>query len=97
MQSTPYRILSEPEPIGKTLVNYYCKKPLSDHTTKYHTESKDVTVNGQYSSTNIDSIIVGTGQSSVLGRTIAKSLGIKVTTDAELDYSLKYKNQSLKF
>ena len=96
MQSTPYRILSEPEPIGKTLVNCYVK-PQSGHTTKYHTESKDVTVNGQYSSTNIDSIIVGTGQSSVLGRTIAKSLGIKVTTDAELDYSLKYKNQSLKF
>ena len=87
MQSTPYRILSEPEPIGKTLVNCYVK-PQSGHTT--NTQSKDVTANGQYSSTNIDSIIVGTGQSSVLGRTIAKSLGLKVTTDAELDYSLKY-------
>jgi hypothetical protein len=89
MQSTPYRILSEPEPIGKTLVQYYVK-PQSGHTTKYHTESKDVTANGQYYSTNIDSIIVGTGQSSVLGRTIAKSLGFKVVTDAELDCSLKY-------
>ena len=89
MQSTPYRILTVPEPLKKTLVNCFVK-PLSGHTTKYHTESKDVTANGQYSSTNIDSIIVGTGPSSVLGRTIAKSLGLKVTTDAELDYSLKY-------
>ena len=83
--------MSEPEPIGKTLVLQYYVKPQSGHTTKYHTESKDVTANGQYSSTNIDSsIIVGTGQSSVLGRTIAKSLGFKVITDAELDCSLKY-------
>jgi hypothetical protein len=90
MQSTPYRILSEPERIGKTLVRSYYVKPQSGHTTKYHTESKDVTANGQYYSTNIDSIIVGTGQSSVLGRTIAKSYGFKVVTDAELDCSLKY-------
>ena len=82
MQTTPYRILSEPEPSGKTLVICYAK-PQSGHTTKYRSESNP----GIYSSTNN---IVGTGQSSVLGRTIAKSLGFKVITDAELDCSLKY-------
>ena len=82
MQSTPYRILSEPEPIGKTLLQYYVK-PQSGHTTKYRSESNA----GIYSSTNI---VVGNGQSSVLGRTTAKSLGFKVVTDAELDCSVKY-------
>lgn len=91
MQSTPYRILSVNEPLNKTLVTCYVK-PQSGHTTKYRSESNAGAANGQYSSTNIDSsIIVGTGQSSVLGRTIAKSLGVKVITDAELDRSLKYK------
>ena len=86
MQSTPYRILSVNEPLGKTLVTCYVKPP-SCHTTKYRSELNA----GIYSSTNIDSsIIVGTGQNSVLGHTIAKSLGVKVITDAELDRSLKY-------
>ena len=82
MQSTPYRILSEPEP-RKTLVRSYYVKPQSGHTTKYRSESNA----GIYSSTNI---VVGNGQSSVLGRTTAKSLGFKVVTDAELDCSVKY-------
>jgi hypothetical protein len=93
MQTTPYRILTEPEPIGKTLVNYYVK-PQSGHTTKYRSESNA----GIYSSTNIDeSIFVRIGREAVLDRTASRNrldlqycIYCKVITDAELGCSLKY-------